>query len=61
MLVNNVVDTGGITYAFRVAGDAGVGYVDVVRAFVAADAIFGIEEPGVVSARRGSITESRWP
>ena len=44
MLVNNVVDTGGITYAYRVAEDAGVGHVDAVRAFVAADAIFGIED-----------------
>ncbi len=43
MLVNNVVDTGGITYAYRVAEDAGVDYVDAVRAFVASDAIFGIE------------------
>lgn len=43
MLVNNVVDTGGITFAYRVTEDAGVGYVDAVRAFAAADAIFGIE------------------
>jgi len=42
MLVNNVVDTGGITFAYRVTEDAGVGYVDAVRAFAAADAIFGI-------------------
>ena len=42
MLVNNVVDTGGITFAYRVAEDAGVGYVDAVRAFAATDAIFGI-------------------
>ncbi|MGI9123531.1 MAG: NAD-glutamate dehydrogenase domain-containing protein, partial [Mycobacterium sp.] len=44
MLVNKVVDTGGITYAYRVTEDAGVGYVDAVRAFAAADAIFGIED-----------------
>ncbi len=44
MLVNNVVDTGGITFAYRVTEDAGVGYVDAVRAFAAADAIFGIEQ-----------------
>ena len=43
MLVNNVVDTGGITFAYRVTEDAGVDYVDAVRAFVASDAIFGIE------------------
>jgi glutamate dehydrogenase len=44
MLVNNVVDTGGITFAYRVAEDAGVGYVDAVRAFAAAESIFGIEQ-----------------
>ena len=43
VLVNNVVDTGGITFAYRVTEDAGVDYVDAVRAFVASDAIFGIE------------------
>jgi glutamate dehydrogenase len=42
MLVNDVVDIGGITFAYRVAEDTGVGYVDAVRTFVAADAIFGI-------------------
>ncbi|WP_099021727.1 NAD-glutamate dehydrogenase [Mycolicibacterium palauense] len=42
MLVNDVVDTGGITYAYRVTEDAGVGYVDAVRSFVATDQIFGI-------------------
>jgi glutamate dehydrogenase len=42
MLVNDVVDTGGITFAYRVAEDVGVGYVDAVRAFAATDAIFGI-------------------
>ena len=43
VLVNNVVNAGGITYAYRVTEDAGVGYVDAVRAYAAADAIFGIE------------------
>ncbi|HPY25165.1 MAG TPA: NAD-glutamate dehydrogenase [Mycobacterium sp.] len=43
MLVNSVVDIGGITFAYRVTEDAGVGPVDAVRAFAAADAIFGIE------------------
>ena len=42
MLVNDIVDTGGITFAYRVTEDAGVGYVDAVRAFAAADAIFGV-------------------
>jgi glutamate dehydrogenase len=44
MLVNTVVDTGGITYAYRVTEDVGVGYVDAVRTFGATDAIFGIGE-----------------
>ena len=43
MLVNSVVNVGGISFAHRVTEDAGVGTVDAVRAFVAADAIFGIE------------------
>jgi len=42
MLVNDLVDTGGITYAYRVAEDVGVGPVDAVRAFVATDAIFRV-------------------
>jgi glutamate dehydrogenase len=42
MLVNDLVDTGGITYAYRVAQDVGVGPVDAVRSYVAADAIFGV-------------------
>ncbi len=42
MLVNNVVDCGGITFAYRVSVDAGVTAVDAVRTFVATDAIFGI-------------------
>ena len=42
MLVNNVVDTGGISFAYRVTEDTGVGYADSVRTFVATDAIFGI-------------------
>lgn len=43
MLVNSVVDVGGITFAYRVTDDVGVGYADAVRAYVAADAIFGIQ------------------
>ncbi len=44
MLVNNVIDTGGISFAYRVTEDTGVGYVDAVRTFVATDAIFGIDK-----------------
>ena len=43
MLVNSVVNTGGITFAYRLTEDAGVSEVDAVRAFAASDAIFGIE------------------
>ncbi|MGC2653972.1 MAG: NAD-glutamate dehydrogenase [Mycobacterium sp.] len=42
MLVNDVVDTGGITYAYRITEDVGVKPVDAVRTFVASDAIFGV-------------------
>ncbi len=42
MLVNDVVDCGGITFAYRVVEEAGVTPVDAVRTFVAVDAIFGI-------------------
>jgi glutamate dehydrogenase len=42
MLVNDLVDTGGITYAFRLTQDVGVRPVDAVRTYVATDAIFGI-------------------
>lgn len=44
MLVNDLVDTGGITYAYRVTQDVGVSPVDAVRAYVATDAIFGVGE-----------------
>ncbi|MFY9919604.1 MAG: NAD-glutamate dehydrogenase, partial [Mycobacterium sp.] len=44
MLVNDLVDTAGISYVYRVMEDVGVGPVDAVRAYVATDAIFGIEE-----------------
>jgi glutamate dehydrogenase len=44
MLVNDLVDTAGITYAYRVAEDVSVGPVDAVRSYVATDAIFGIGE-----------------
>ena len=44
MLINDVVDTAGITYAFRIVEDAGVDLIDAVRAYVATDAIFGVGE-----------------
>jgi glutamate dehydrogenase len=44
MLVNDMVDTSGITYAYRIADDVGVKPVDAVRTFVATDAIFGVEQ-----------------
>ena len=42
MLINDMVDTAGITYAFRIAEDVGVRPIDAVRTYVATDAIFGI-------------------
>jgi glutamate dehydrogenase len=42
MLVNDLVDTSGITYAYRITEDVGVGPVDAVRSYVAANAIFRI-------------------
>ncbi len=44
MLVNDLVDTAGISYAYRVAEDVGVGPIDAVRAYVATDEIFGVGE-----------------
>ncbi len=44
MLVNDLVDTGGISYAYRVVEDVGVGPVDAVRSFVATNAIFRVGE-----------------
>ncbi|MCG7595990.1 NAD-glutamate dehydrogenase [Mycobacterium sp. PSTR-4-N] len=44
MLVNDVVDTAGISFAYRVAEDVGVSAVDAVRSFVAVDAIFDVGE-----------------
>ena len=44
MLVNDLVDTSGISYAYRITEDVGVGPVDAVRSYVATDAIFGIGE-----------------
>lgn len=44
MLINDVVDTAGITYAYRITEDVGVDLIDAVRAYVATDAIFGVGE-----------------
>ncbi|WP_418002927.1 NAD-glutamate dehydrogenase [Mycobacterium sp. PDNC021] len=44
MLVNDLVDTAGITYAYRVSEDVGVGPVDAVRSYVAVDKIFRVGE-----------------
>ncbi|HSS23297.1 MAG TPA: NAD-glutamate dehydrogenase domain-containing protein, partial [Mycobacterium sp.] len=42
MLINDLVDTAGISYAFRIAEDVGVGPIDAVRTAAATDAIFGV-------------------
>lgn len=42
MLINDLVDTAGITYAFRITEDVGVGPLDAVRTYAATDAIFGV-------------------
>jgi glutamate dehydrogenase len=42
MLINDVVDTAGISYAYRIAEDVGGRSIDAVRTYVATDAIFGI-------------------
>jgi glutamate dehydrogenase len=44
MLVNDLVDTAGISYDYRITQDTGVGPVDAVRTYAATDAIFGIEQ-----------------
>jgi glutamate dehydrogenase len=43
ILVNDLVDTAGISYDYRITEDVGVSPVDAVRTYVATDAIFGIE------------------
>lgn len=50
MLVNDVVDTAGISFAYRVAEDVGVSSVDAVRSFVAVDAIFDVGQVGIRAA-----------
>ncbi|RFD24977.1 NAD-glutamate dehydrogenase [Mycobacterium uberis] len=44
MLINDLVNTAGISYAFRITEDVGVGPIDAVRAYVATDAIFGVDD-----------------
>ncbi|ULE31847.1 NAD-glutamate dehydrogenase [Mycobacterium sp. IDR2000157661] len=44
MLVNDVVDTSGITYAYRITEDVGVGPLDAVRTYAATNAIFRIND-----------------
>ncbi|MCF6389578.1 NAD-glutamate dehydrogenase [Mycobacterium sp. MBM] len=56
-LINDLVDTSGITYAYRMTEDTGVGPVDAVRSYVATDAIFGIGEiwEGIKAAGRAGV------
>ncbi len=42
MLINDLVDIAGISYAFRITEDVGVGPIDAVRTAAATDAIFGV-------------------
>jgi glutamate dehydrogenase len=42
MLINDLVDSAGISYSFRIAEDVGVGPIDAVRTYVATDTIFGV-------------------
>jgi glutamate dehydrogenase len=44
MLINDLVDTSGITYAYRISEDVGVGPADAVRSYVATNAIFRVGE-----------------
>ena len=55
MLVNDLVDTSGITYAYRISEDVGVGPVDAVRSYVATNAIFRIGEVWRRDSRRGHV------
>ena len=52
MLVNEIVDAAGITYAFRLIEEVGVGPADAVRAYVATDAIFRLERGVAADPRR---------
>jgi glutamate dehydrogenase len=42
MLINDLVDTAGISYTFRISEDVGVGPIDAIRTYVATDAIFDV-------------------
>jgi glutamate dehydrogenase len=42
MLVNDLVDTAGISFDYRIAEDIGVSPIDAVRTYAATDAIFGV-------------------
>ncbi|WP_337062436.1 NAD-glutamate dehydrogenase [Kineococcus sp. G2] len=44
VLVNRVVGTGGLTFAFRAAEETGAEPADVVRAFAVAARVFGLDE-----------------
>jgi glutamate dehydrogenase len=44
MLVNDLVDTSGISYAYRITEDVGVGPIDAVRSYAATNAIFRVGE-----------------
>jgi glutamate dehydrogenase len=43
-VVNDLVDTSGITFVFQIFEEAGVAAVDAVRSFLAVDAIFGVRK-----------------
>ena len=60
MLINDLVDTAGISYAFRITEDVGVGSVDAVRTYVATDAIFGVRSY-LAADPRGEACRSRCP
>jgi glutamate dehydrogenase len=44
MLINDLVDTAGISYAYRITQDVGVGQIDAVRTWVATEAVFGVDQ-----------------
>src|SRR6202012_4335482 len=44
MLVNDLVDTAGISFDYRIAEDIGVSRVAAVRTYAATDAIFGVDQ-----------------
>ena len=55
MLINDLVDTAGISYAFRITEDVGVGPIDAVRTYVATDAIFGVGSDLAADPRRRTL------